>query len=51
MSEKQFDQIKESIPSGEKINRMYRAIDGDIRVITEDGRGMEKRITEGGTKK
>ena len=45
MTEKQLEQIKESMPSGEKINRMYRAFEGDIRIITEDGSGLEKRYS------
>ena len=45
MTEKQFEQIKENMPAGEKIIRTYRAIEGDIRVITEDGRGRQKRYS------
>ena len=45
MTEKQFDQIKEKMPAGEKIKRTYRAFEGDLRVITEDERGTEKRYS------
>ena len=45
MTEKQFNQIKEKMPAGEKIIRMYRAFEGDIRIITEDVRGLQKRYS------
>ena len=45
MTEKQFEQIKEKMPAGEKIIRMYRAFEGDIRIITEDGSSLQKRYS------
>ena len=33
------------VPEGESVVRVYRAIEGDIRVITEDSRGFEYRYT------
>ena len=45
MTEKQIDQIKEQLPTGEHIDRMYRALEGDLRVITKDRHGRETRYT------
>jgi len=45
MMEKQIKQIEEQLPKGEKINRAYRAIEGDVRVITRDADGRETRYT------
>ena len=39
MTEKHINQIKAQLPEGEKIERMYTAIEGDIRVITKDRAG------------
>ena len=36
MTEKHINQIKAQLPEGEKIERMYRAFEGDIRVITKE---------------
>ncbi len=45
MTEKHINQIKAQLPEGEKIERMYRAFEGDIRVITKDRTGRETRYT------
>ena len=45
MTEKQIEQIKEQFPAGEHIDRMYRALEGDLRVITKDRNGRETRYT------
>ena len=45
MTQKQIQQIKEQLPADEKIDRMYQAFEGDIRVITKDENGYEKRYT------
>lgn len=45
MTKKQIKQIESQLPVGEHIDRMYRAIEGDIRVITRDKRGHETRYT------
>ena len=45
MTYKQISQIKEQPPEGETLNRMYRAIEGDIRVISRDSHGNEYRYT------
>ena len=43
MTEKQIEQIKAQLPQGERIDRMYRAYEGDIRVITKKKDGTEGR--------
>lgn len=43
MTEKQINQIKAQLPQGERIDRMYRAYEGDIRVITKKKDGTETR--------
>ena len=45
MTEKQMKQIEIQLPEGEKINRCYRAFEGDIRVITRKPDGSEVRYT------
>ena len=45
MTEKHINQIKSQLPPDETIDRMYRAYEGDIRVITKDGTGKEYRYT------
>ena len=45
MTERHIQQIKEQLPAGERINRMYRAYEGDTRVITRDKSGKETRYT------
>ena len=45
MTEKHIKQIESQLPAGEKIERMYRAFEGDIRVITRDENGNEIRYT------
>ncbi len=43
MTEKQIQQIKSQLPHGERIDRMYSAFEGGIRVITKNQQGMEIR--------
>ena len=45
MTEKNIKQIEAQLPAGEKISRMYRAYEGDIRVITVDKAKTERRYT------
>lgn len=45
MTEKQIKQIRSQLPEGEHIDRMYRAFEGDIRVITKDRNRRETRYT------
>ena len=42
----QFDQIREQLPTGTKVLRAYRALEGDIRVIVRlPGEAFETRYT------
>ena len=43
MTEKQIKQIEGQLPQGEEIDRMYRAFEGGIRVISKDANGHETR--------
>ncbi len=43
MTEKQIKQIEKQLPQGEKIDRMYTAFEGGIRVITKNADGREIR--------
>jgi hypothetical protein len=43
MTEKQRKQIEGQLPHGEKIDRMYTAFEGGIRVITRNTAGVETR--------
>ena len=43
MTEKQIKQIEAELPTGEKIDRMYTAFEGGIRVITKNADGCETR--------
>ena len=43
MTEKQIKQIEKQLPQGEKIDRMYQAFEGGIRVITKNTDGCEIR--------
>lgn len=43
MTDKQVRQIKAQLPEGEKLNRMYSAYEGGIRVISRDAKGNEYR--------
>lgn len=43
MTEKQIKQIESQLPQGEKIDRMYSAFEGGIRVITKNADGYEIR--------
>ena len=45
ITEKQMKQIQSQLPKDEKINRCYRAFEGDIRVITRKPDGSEVRYT------
>jgi len=45
MTDKHIKQIESQLPAGEKIERMYRAFEGGIRVITRDANGNEIRYT------
>lgn len=45
MTEKQMKQIQSQLPKDEKINRCYRAFEGDIRVITHKPDGSEVRYS------
>ena len=45
MTREQLQQIKDRIPAGETLDRMYQAFEGDLRVITKDENGYEKRYT------
>ena len=45
MTDKHIKQIESQLPAGEKIERMYKAFEGDIRVITRNGSGNEIRYT------
>ena len=43
MTEKHIKQIKSQLPQGEKIDRMYSAYEGGIRVITKNAAKQETR--------
>lgn len=43
MTEKQIQQVKEQLPKGERLDRMYSAFEGGIRVISKDASKQEKR--------
>lgn len=43
MTEKQMKQIESQLPQGEKIDRMYTAFEGGIRVVTKTAAGFETR--------
>lgn len=43
MTEKQKKQIEGQLPQGEKIDRLYTAFEGGIRVITKNAAGYETR--------
>lgn len=45
MTDKQIKQIQAQLSKGETIDRMYRAFEGDIRVISRDRNGRETRYT------
>ena len=45
MTDKNIKQIEAQLPAGEKISRMYRAYEGDYRVITVDRNKTERRYT------
>ena len=45
MTEKQMKQIQSQLLKDEKINRCYRAFEGDIRVATRKPDGSEVRYT------
>ncbi len=41
MTEKQIQQIKDQLPAGEYLDRMYSALEGGIRVISRGWNGAE----------
>ena len=43
MTEKQIKQIRNLLPQGEKLDRMYSAYEGGIRAISKDAAGNETR--------
>lgn len=43
MTEKQIQQIKDQLPAGEYLDRMYSAFEGGIRVISRGWNGAEFR--------
>ena len=45
MTDKHIKQIESQLPAGEQIIKMYKAFEGDIRVITKDKSGCEIRYT------
>ena len=45
MTDKHIKQIESQLPEGEQIIKMYKAFEGDIRVITKDRDGCEIRYT------
>ena len=46
MTEKQMAEIRRQLPEGAEILRVYRAMEGDMRVITrEPGKPFEVRYT------
>lgn len=45
MTDRHIKQLEAQLPAGERINRMYRAYEGDTRVINRDKSGKENRYT------
>ena len=43
MTNQQIEQVKAQLPQGEKLDRMYSAFEGGIRVISKDASGCEYR--------
>ena len=43
MTEKQIKQIKDQLPAGEYLDRMYNAFEGGIRAISRGWNGAEFR--------
>ena len=43
MTEKQIKQIQSQLPQGERLDRMYSAFEGGIRVITKNAAKQETR--------
>ena len=43
MTQKQIEQVNAQLPAGEKLDRMYSAFEGGIRVISKDAAGCETR--------
>lgn len=43
MTDKQIKQIMSQLPEGEKIDRMYSAYEGGIRVVTKNATKQETR--------
>ena len=45
MTDKNVKQIEAQLPEGERISRMYKAIEGDYRLITVDNAKTDRRYT------
>lgn len=41
----QVNEAKELLPEGEEYDRAYRAYEGDLRIITKDQYGCERRYS------
>lgn len=40
-----LEKLEANLPGDEVIDRVYRAFEGDLRIITRDNRGKETRYT------
>ena len=38
-------ELESQVPGNERIVRIYHALEGDWRIVTEDGKGRERRYT------
>ncbi len=45
MTEKHIEQIKQQLPNGEELERIYKSFEGPIRAISKDSKGREIRYT------
>lgn len=45
MSEKELQEAVLQLPDEEKMVRIYRAVEGDFRIISKNAAGMETRYT------
>lgn len=43
MTEKQIKQVKQQLPEGEHLDRVYSAFEGGLRAISKDRNGNERR--------
>ena len=41
----QLDELVKTLPEGERFDRLYNAIEGDLRIISKDARGYEYRYS------